>query len=121
MEKETVIVLGASPNPSRVAYQAIERLTYEGYNVIPIGIKPGVIAGKAIVQGRPVIEDVLTVSIYLRAGIQKEYYDYIKELAPKRLIFNPGAENKELMTIAREEGIEVEAACTLVMLSLGSF
>jgi len=42
-------------------------------------------------------------------------------LKPKRIIFNPGTENNELVELAREKGIETEYACTLVMLSIGNY
>ena len=40
---------------------------------------------------------------------------------PRRIIFNPGAENEELAAAAREAGIEVVEGCTLVMLRTGTF
>ncbi|MGF6846174.1 hypothetical protein QFZ51_001409 [Chitinophaga sp. W3I9] len=43
------------------------------------------------------------------------------QLQPRRIIFNPGAENPELEDIAREHNIQPVEACTLVMLSTGQF
>jgi predicted CoA-binding protein len=62
-----------------------------------------------------------TVSIYLNPENQRDYYQYILDLHPKRLIFNPGAENEELAGIARSNGIQPVEACTLVLLSTGQF
>ncbi len=115
------MVLGASPNPSRTSFAAVERLVENGHEVIPIGIKPGQIKGVDIVVGRPKLEAVDTITLYLRPPTQKEYYDYILEIRPKRLIFNPGTENHELMQLARAHDITVLTACTLVMLSIGSY
>jgi len=42
-------------------------------------------------------------------------------LAPKRIVFNPGTENRELMELAKERGIFPEVGCNLVMLSLGTY
>ncbi|MCC7017948.1 MAG: CoA-binding protein, partial [Rhodospirillales bacterium] len=58
---------------------------------------------------------------YLSAKNQKDWYDYILSLKPKRIIFNPGAENPELMEIAAKQGVESVEACTLVMLSIGNY
>jgi hypothetical protein len=42
-------------------------------------------------------------------------------LQPKRVIFNPGTENPALMQQLAADGMEVEEACTLVMLHTGQF
>lgn len=118
--KKTV-VFGASPNPERYAYRAVHALLQKGHEVVPVGIKKGEVGGLPILQGHPEIEDVDTVTLYIGEERQKEHYDYILGLHPKRIIFNPGAENPELFALAREKGIETEEACTLVMLSVGNY
>jgi predicted CoA-binding protein len=62
-----------------------------------------------------------TVSLYLKPFRQKEYYDYILSLKPRRIIFNPGTENPELKELAEKQGIKIEEACTLVLLSTDQF
>jgi hypothetical protein len=42
-------------------------------------------------------------------------------LHPKRIIFNPGAENAELEKLATDNGIKPMEACTLVLLSTGQY
>ena len=118
--KKTV-VLGASPNPSRYAYRAVQRLSEKGHEAIPIGIKKGEIEGIEIINDRPELEEVDTVSLYLRPDVQAEYYDYIFSLNPKRIIFNPGTENPDLVIKAANKGIKPELACTLVMLSTDQY
>ncbi len=120
MGKKTV-VLGASTNPQRVSYDAIHRLTHAGHEVVPIGIKTGEVAGIAIIQGEPELEEVDTLTLYLNPTRQKPYYDYILGMKPNRIIFNPGTENPELAKLARENDIEVSVACTLVMLATGQY
>lgn len=119
-EKKTV-VLGASNNPTRYAYRAVEALLSRGIEPVPIGIKKGDVEGIDILNGQPDVVDVHTVTLYLNPERQKPYYDYIMKLKPKRIIFNPGTVNPELMNMAREAGIEVEVGCTLVMLSIGDY
>ena len=120
--KKTV-VLGASPNPTRYAYIASHELQKREHEFVPVGIREGQIAGQKILNLReePEIEQVDTVTMYIHPRHQPEWYDYILNLNPDRLIFNPGAENEEFAQRAREKGIKVVFACTLVMLSLGTY
>ncbi len=122
MSKKTVII-GATTNPSRYAYFAADRLTNAGHEIVPVGIKKGEVFGEEIqdIKQAPQVEDVDTVTLYLGARHQPEYYDYLLSLNPKRIIFNPGTENPELVKLANEQGIQTENACTLVMLGSGVY
>lgn len=115
------LVLGASPNPSRYSYQAIHRLTANGHEVVPVGIRKGEVAGLKIHTDRPQVEDLDTITLYIGPARQPDWYDYLISLSPNRIIFNPGTENEELMALAKAANIEVEVACTLVMLGLGNY
>ncbi len=118
--KKTV-VMGATPNPGRYAYLATQRLAKYGHEVVPVGMRKGAIGNLAIQQGQPEVEDVDTVTLYMNEDCQKPVEDYILSLHPKRIIFNPGAENPALEKKAAEQGIETVAGCTLVMLSIGVY
>lgn len=118
--KKTV-VLGASDNPARYSYLAVERLNRYGHPVVAIGKKEGQVGTTHIITEHPDEKEVDTVTLYLNPQIQKSYYDYILSLHPKRIIFNPGAENEELYDLAKENGIQPLEACTLVLLSTGQF
>ena len=120
MKKKT-LVLGASPKAERYSYKAITRLTEHGHPVIALGIQDGMVQGNVIEHGKNKYEDVDTVTLYLNPLRQKEYYDYIISLHPKRIIFNPGAENPELKELAEKNDIETEEACTLVLLGTGQY
>jgi predicted CoA-binding protein len=116
------MVLGASPNPSRYSHRATLYLAEKGYEVFPVGLRGGVIGDTTILTGPPIIEGIHTVTLYLGPQNQPNYYDYIlNELSPQRIIFNPGTENEELIKLARENSIDVEVACTLVLLSIGNY
>ncbi len=67
------------------------------------------------------IDDLDTITLYIRPRHQAQYSDYIMNLNPKRVIFNPGTENDDFATKLKKNGIEVENACTLVLLSLGVY
>ena len=89
------LVLGASSNPQRYSYLAVRRLRNAGHPVSAIGRMPATVGDVEIVTDRQMVKDVDTVTLYLNPANQKEYYDYILSLHPKRIIFNPGAENSE--------------------------
>ena len=120
--KKTVII-GASPNQDRYAFQAAAQLKKYGHEFVPIGIKRGEVLGQPIQDIRtwPVVNDVDTVTLYVRAELQVPYYEYILGLKPKRVIFNPGTENYGFFEMAEKQGIEPIEACTLVMLRTGQF
>lgn len=115
------IVIGASDNPNRYAYRAVHSLKSHGHEVVPVGIRKGQIAGLDIRTDRPAEGEVDTVTLYVGPQNQPAWYDYILELKPKRIIFNPGTENEELERRAQAQGIRTEEACTLVMLSIGNY
>lgn len=120
MNKNT-LVLGASTNPERYSFLAVERLRAHNHPVYAIGKKEGVIGSTEIMTDHPALANIDTVTIYLNPSHQKEYYNYILTLKPKRIIFNPGAENEELKQLALQNNIEPVEACTLVMLSTNQY
>ena len=117
----TTLVLGASPNPSRYAYTAVQRLVTHGYEVYPFGIRQGLIGDLDIKHTWPVPESIHTISVYLSPHLQAQYFDKIRDLKPKRIILNPGTENSQIKSVAQEIGSEILEACTLVMLNTGQY
>ena len=115
------MVFGATPNPARTAFTAVHQLVDNDIEVVPIGIKKGEVAGIPILNEYEDHDGIHTVTLYLNAQRQVEYYDYILGLKPERIIFNPGTENPELAKMAEEKGIETVMACTLTMLSFGAY
>lgn len=121
MQNKKTLVLGASDNPSRYSYLAINRLMKYGHPVVAVGKKKASVAGVEIDKEKKEFDAVDTVTLYLNPLNQKEYYDYIISLKPKRIIFNPGTENEELYQLAKENNIQTMEACTLVLLSTGQY
>lgn len=118
---KNTLVLGASLNASRYSNFAINRLVTYGHNVKAVGLKKGVVAGITISTEKEDFENIDTVTLYLNPKRQEEYYDYIISLKPKRVIFNPGTENQEFYVILRKNNIEIEVACTLVLLGTNQY
>jgi predicted CoA-binding protein len=115
------LVIGASENPTRYSYLAVEKLKSYGHQVIALGNKPGMIGDTKIQTEKLKEENIDTVTLYINPELQKNYEDYIMLLHPKRLIFNPGTENEDLYQMAKANGIEPLEACTLVMLGTGQY
>ena len=116
------LILGASPNPERYAYKATLQLSEKGHEVFPVGLREGKIDRHIILTKNPTIENIDTLTLYVGPANQPPYYDYIlNQIRPKRIIFNPGTENDELLELAQKAGIETEIACTLVLLSIGNY
>jgi uncharacterized protein len=120
MQKKT-IVLGASENEDRASNMAVKKLIAYNHPVIAIGKKAG------LIKDVPIVEELLpqafvdTITLYLNEKNQKKYFDFIFSVNPKRIIFNPGAENDELEQLAKEKGIQTMNACTLVLLSTNQY
>ena len=119
MEVKT-LVLGASLNPQRYSYKAVVSLTKKGHGVIAFGLREGFLGSVKILTELPQ-ESIDTVTMYLNPKRQEEYYVYLQNLKPRRVIFNPGTENFELISLLEKEGVICEIACTLVLLSIGSY
>ncbi|ARK13256.1 CoA-binding protein [Fibrivirga algicola] len=115
------LVIGASENTNRYANRAARTLLQYGHDIELVGLRAGQIQGHPIQTGLPELTDVDTVTMYVGARNQAGYVDYLKTLKPRRVIFNPGAENSDLARQLKEEGIEPIEACTLVMLSVGTY
>ncbi|MEO5890719.1 MAG: CoA-binding protein [Ferruginibacter sp.] len=121
MEPKKTLVIGASANPSRYSYLAVKKLSAHQHPVIALGIKKGAIGNTEIETDKKPFEQIDTITLYINPTRQKDYYDYILGLQPKRIIFNPGTENDELSMLASQKGIKAIEACTLVLLSTGQY
>ncbi|MCF8331353.1 MAG: CoA-binding protein [Bacteroidales bacterium] len=121
LESKKTMVLGVSPDPSKRAYKVCQKLLQKGHSIRPVGIREGNVENTPIITHETNPEPVHTVVIYLRAERQKNWIPYIMASTPKRIIFNPGAENEELIDKAKTKGIEILYECTILMLSSNRF
>jgi predicted CoA-binding protein len=121
-EEHCVAVLGASPKPTRYAYQAVVLLHAQGYRVIPVHPKAARIDRLPAVPGLSAIgEPVHTLTLYVGPERSRALIPDILRLAPGRVIFNPGTESRELERALHDARIRYEHACTLVLLRTGQF
>lgn len=121
IKNKKTLVLGATTKPEKAAFKAIEMLVGKGHSVLALGQNMGEVAGVKIKTKAIPITKIDTVTLYLNPTRQKDYYNYIVEAKPKRVIFNPGTENPEFYQLLQLNNIKVEIACTLTLLTLNKY
>ena len=118
----TVAVLGASDNPERYSYQAVKLLQKNGHTVYPVNPKLKSIDGQKVYASLADLPGpVDTLSVYVSKDISSKIGDEILKSKPRRILFNPGAENPELDAKVTQKGIKALEACTLVLLRTNQF
>jgi len=115
------LVIGASVNPDRYSNKAIKALLSHNHEVVAIGLREGQVNGIPFNSEKVLFEKIDTVTLYVGPQNQPEYYQYILNLKPQRVIFNPGTENPEFESMLKSNGIYPEIACTLVLLATGQY
>ncbi|MCC6884706.1 MAG: CoA-binding protein [Verrucomicrobiales bacterium] len=119
---ETVVLVGASDDPERYAHKALVSLLKHGHHVIPLHPKLTDIGGIPVLASlEEVTRPVDTVTLYAGPKISAGLLGDLVKLSPRRVIFNPGAENPLLAQELAKAGIASEEACTLVLLASGQF
>jgi uncharacterized protein len=121
MKNKKTLVLGASIKPDRYSFKAISLLVEKGHSVLAIGQKQGEVAGIKIQTKAIPLKNIDTITLYLNPLRQRDYYNYIVESQPKRVVFNPGTENPEFYQLLALNNIKVDVACTLVLLTTNQY
>ncbi|WP_338410648.1 CoA-binding protein [uncultured Flavobacterium sp.] len=115
------LVIGASANPDRYSFKALNKLVEHNHTVVAIGQKIAEVAGVKIQTKAIPATKIHTVSMYINSVAQRDYYNYIIGLSPKRVLFNPGTENPEFYQLLKANTIKYEEACTLVLLATNQY
>ena len=115
------LVLGASENPERYSFKAVERLLSQGYPVVAVGRREGSLLGIPIQTELPKKGEIHTLSLYLSPKNQIHWEEAVLELEPQRLIFNPGTENPAFAKRLEAQGVNTLQACTLVLLATDQY
>lgn len=120
--RKNVVIIGASPKPSRYSYKAQEMLVENGHQPFPVSQRGHDILNVAGYSSiADIKEDIHTVTIYINAKLHELQFVSILKKNPKRIIFNPGTESDLLMQQYKEQGIDAFEACTLVLLRTNQF
>ena len=120
-ENKKTLVIGGSANPDRFSNKAIRKLRKYGFPVVSIGLREAIVEDVKIEKEKPDYTDIHTVTLYIGKARQPEYYKYLINLKPRRVIFNPGTENDEFSKLLNANGIETIEFCTLIMLDRNTF
>ncbi len=120
-KNKKTLVLGATTKQERYAFKAVSMLVDKGHSVLALGQNAGEVAGVKIQTKAIPLKNIDTVTLYLNPTRQRDYYNYIVEAKPKRVIFNPGTENPEFYQLLKLNDIKVEVACTLVLLTTNQY
>jgi len=115
------LVFGASLKSNRYSNLAVNRLVEHNIETEAFGFKAGKIGNVQIKTNLSDFQNIHTITLYINASRQPDFYGGLQKLKPKRVIFNPGTENPEFYKILEDNGIEVEVACTLVLLATNQF
>ncbi|WPU67160.1 CoA-binding protein [Peredibacter starrii] len=120
---EVVAVIGASSDTNRYSYKAMEMLEEYGHTPVPVHPREEVVRGVKVTHnlGDLAGQKIDTVTVYVNPAISDKYEKDLIAVNPKRVIFNPGAENPRLEAALAKNGIQVENACTLVLLRTNQF
>jgi len=117
----TTLVFGASENSMRYSWLAVNKLKSKNIPVVAVGLKSGMIGDTEILTTLPEGKDIDTITLYVGPARLRPVFTNLLALKPRRIIFNPGTEDPELINLAAAKGIHTEIACTLVMLSTGVY
>lgn len=118
-----ITILGLSNEPSRYAYKAAQRLLESGYTNLK-GVHPSsptVLNVRVLSALGEMSEPIDTLTVYVNPLKLDTLFESILKSKPRRIIFNPGTEHPALMKAAKQRGIQVVEACTLVLLSSKQF
>ena len=121
LKDKMTLVLVASPKEDRYSYKAVKMLLENEVPIAAISRRAGEIDSVNFLLGKPLLEGVHTVTLYLNPFNQQEFYSYIISLKPKRVLFNPGTENPDLQDLLDQNNIYWEEACTLVLLRTNQY
>lgn len=117
-----VAVVGASNHPERYSYKAIRRLEQYGHEPLPVNPnETRVLEYPSVASLQSLTVSIDTVTVYISPQHQTALLEDLLQTQPRRVIFNPGSENPAIYPALQSAGIEVEEACTLVLLSTGQF
>ncbi|MFQ5526463.1 MAG: CoA-binding protein [Thermoanaerobaculia bacterium] len=114
-EQHTVAVLGASANRAKYGNKAVRAYLAEGWQVFPVNPRGGVIEGLPVKPTLDSIEAALDrVSVYLPPAVSLEVLPELAAVGANQVWFNPGSADDEVLDRARELGLGVHSACSIV-------
>jgi predicted CoA-binding protein len=119
---KTVAIIGASDKPERYAYKAMNALREHGYDVVLVNPFRSHIEGQKCLTSVDEYEgDIDTVTLYVNPARFHDHIEDVIKASPRRVIMNPGTEDRQHEQVLSDSGIDVQKACTLILLSQNQF
>jgi predicted CoA-binding protein len=112
---KTVAVIGASSNRNKFGNKALRAFEHQGYTVIPIN------PNETEVEGHRTFGSVLDVpgsidvaTVYVPAPVGVRVMDDLAKKQIPEVWLNPGADDPEVVARARELGVPIIQACSII-------
>ena len=112
---KTVAIIGASNNRTKFGNKAVRAFLRQGYTVFPVNLR------ETEVEGLPAYRNVRDVpvrpemiSVYLPPPLVLQVLPEIAARGCDELWLNPGTESEEVVEQARQLGLNVIQACSIV-------
>src|SRR6478609_2316371 len=112
---KTVAIIGASNNRAKFGNKAVRAFLRQGYTVFPVNLR------ETEVEGLPAYRSVRDVpvrpekiSVYLPPPLVRQVLPEIAARGCDELWLNPGSESEEALEQARELGLNVIQACSIL-------
>lgn len=114
-EKKTVAIIGASSHREKFGNKALRAFERQGYTVLAIN------PNEAEVEGHKTFASVLDVpgkidmaTVYVPASVGVSVMDQLVQKGIDEVWLNPGADDDEVVDRARELGLKVIQACSII-------
>lgn len=112
----TIAIIGASNDRRKFGNKAVRAYLQQGFEVFPIN------PHEKAIEGLPVFRSVLDVptaeldriSVYVPPLVGLDLLDDIARKPAREIWLNPGAESPELLAKARQLGLNVIQACSII-------
>lgn len=116
MPKPTVAILGASADRSKFGNKSVRAHLQQGYDVYPVNPRGGEIEGLTAYESLAdvPVERLTRISVYLPPHIGLKMLDEVVAKGCDEFWLNPGSDSDEVVTKARELGLDPIIACSIV-------
>ena len=118
----TVAIIGASDKPERYSNMAMRALKEHGYDVVLVNPYKSQMEGQTCLKTVDEYHgNIDTVTLYVNPARFHDHIEDVINAGPRRVIMNPGTEDEQHEKMLTDSGINVQRACTLVLLSQNQF
>ena len=111
----TVAVVGASRDRAKFGNKAVRAYAAEGWTVIPVNPHGGEIEELLVVPSLEAIAAPLDrITVYLPPPVTLAVLPELAAAGAGEVWFNPGSADQSVVAAARELGLPVRSACSIV-------